>query len=64
MSNKHINIIWNEIDWIKNKKFIRKVQYRIYKARSKDNFSLVHWLQKFIINSTPAKLLAVHQVTT
>nr|YP_009184903.1 putative reverse transcriptase, intron maturase and HNH endonuclease [Jenufa minuta]ALO63006.1 putative reverse transcriptase, intron maturase and HNH endonuclease [Jenufa minuta] len=64
MSNKLSNVTWNEIDWSKTQKNIRQIQYRIYKARLNGNFQRLHWLQKFLINHSGAKLLAVLQVTT
>lgn len=62
MSNT--SITWNEIQWVKTQKIVRKVQYRIYKAARFGDKKRVHWLQKWLINSTAAKLLAVRTVTT
>lgn len=62
--NKSLNITWNDIDWAKAQKFVRQVQYRIYKAARDGNRARVHGLQKFLINNKAAKLLAVRQVTT
>lgn len=59
-----LNINWNEIDWGNTQKKIRKVQYRIYMAARSGNRKRVHWLQKWLINSTGAKLIAVRTVTT
>lgn len=64
MSNIPTNITWNEIDWGKTQSKIRKVQYRIYKAARDGNKKRVQWLQKWLINNTGAKLLAVRTVTT
>lgn len=62
--SKNINFTWNDIDWGKTRAKVRQVQYRIYTAARSGNTSRVHWLQKFLINSLPAKLMAVQQVTT
>lgn len=62
MSN--YSITWSEIDWGKTQTTVRKVQYRIYKAARLGNKKRVHWLQKWLINSLAAKLVAVRTVTT
>ncbi len=64
MSNKLLNITWNDIDWSKTQTRVRKIQYRIYRARLEGNFKRLHCLQTYLIASTGAKLLAVRQVTT
>jgi RNA-directed DNA polymerase len=56
--------MWNDIDWTRTQNYIRRIQHRIYKARLNDNERLVHWLQKHLINTKSAKIMAVHQVTT
>ena len=58
------NITWNAIDWNKTQKSVRKIQYRIYQASMCGNIKRKHWLQKFLINSIAAKLIATRQVTT
>lgn len=63
MSNRK-SITWNEVDWVKTQKGIRKIQNRIYKARLAGDTKLVHWLQKFLIRSLDGRLVAVRQVTT
>lgn len=62
MSN--VKITWNEIEWVKTQSKVRKVQYRIYKAARAGDTKRVHWLQKWLINSLCAKLIAVRTVTT
>ena len=56
--------MWNDIDWNNIQHYIRRIQHRIYKARQKNNTRLVHWLQKHLISTKSAKIMAVHQVTT
>jgi RNA-directed DNA polymerase len=63
MNNVQQNIVWGDVDWISINSRVRKIQYRIYKSSLKGDFKRVHWLQKFLINSLDAKLLAVRQVT-
>lgn len=57
-------ITWNGINWGKTQDKVRKVQYRIYRARKSGNMERVHWLQKKLVNSLDAKLVATHRVTT
>ena len=64
MNNKENLIMWNEVDWNKTRNYLRRVQYRIYKAEQKKNHKLVIWLQKQLANAKAAKIMAVHQVTT
>ena len=59
-----INLAWKSINWLFVKNRVRRIQRRIYKARKKGNFDQVHWLQKLLINSIDAKLMAVQLVTT
>jgi RNA-directed DNA polymerase len=58
------NITWNNINWGKIQSKVRKVQYRIYRARKNGNMKRVHWLQRRLVNSLDAKLVATHRVTT
>lgn len=57
-------ITWNNIEWSSLQKNVRKVQYQIYKARRNGNMERVHFLQKLLIQSKSAKLVATHRVTT
>lgn len=61
MSN---NIAWKNIDWKKVQNRINRCQRRIYKASKENNSDKVIFLQRIIINSLDAKLLAVRRVTT
>lgn len=69
MSNKKsisngTTVMWNEIDWAKVQRDVRRMQYRIYKAQLNGNIQKLHCLQERLINSKIAKLLAVRTVTT
>ena len=57
-------IAWSKIDWQIVRKRITRYQHRIFKASKEKNFYKVKALQKFVINSLDAKLLAVKRVTT
>lgn len=59
-----IQVTWNDIDWGKTYDNVRRIQFRIYKAKKKGNIQQVHWLQNHLIKSKAAKLVAVRQVTT
>ncbi|MEM7581105.1 MAG: reverse transcriptase domain-containing protein [Cyanobacteria bacterium P01_A01_bin.80] len=56
-------IAWNDINWTLVQKRISRQQGRVYKASMEGNKLIVHALQRRIISSLDAKLLAVKQVT-
>ena len=58
------DIVWNDVDWPLVHERVRKSQRRIYEARVVNNCRKLHLLQKVLISSTDAKLVAVHFVTT
>ena len=57
-------IAWKDIDWRLVQKRISRQQQRVYKASKDGNKAVVHALQRRIIGSLDAKLLAVRRVTT
>jgi len=63
-SRKTFSKAWNTIKWASLTERVRRFQRRIYKAAKADRLQLVHLLQKKVIHSLDAKLLAVRQVTT
>lgn len=60
----NVNLAWKSVLWTEVRKRIFRVQQRIYKASQSGDTRRVHWLQKLLIDSLDAKLLAVNQVTT
>lgn len=54
---------WNTIPWKKIEKNVFKLQKRIYQASRSGNVKTVRKLQRLLINSRSAKLLAVRKVT-
>ena len=54
---------WNEIDWRKVEKSVFKLQKRIYQASRTDNVRKLRRLQKTLLNSYYAKLIAVRRVS-
>lgn len=61
MSN---TIAWNDIDWAKVQRRISRQQRRVYKASKEGKKATVHAIQRRIVASLDAKLLATRRVTT
>ena len=57
-------IAWNDINWTLVQNRISRQQRRVYKASAEGNRAKVHAIQRRIIISLDAKLLAVRYVTT
>ena len=55
---------WKDINWSLTDKRILRYQTRIYKAAKEGNISKVKCLQKRLLKSLDAKLIAVRRVTT
>ena len=62
-STKMNTVAWNEIDWRKVELSVFKLQKRIYQASKTDNVRKLRRLQKTLLNSYNAKLLAVRKVS-
>ena len=62
-SIKQNTVEWNEIDWRKVEKSVFKLQKRIYQASKTDNVRKLRRLQKTLLNSYYAKLIAVRRVS-
>jgi RNA-directed DNA polymerase len=56
--------IWSHIDWSKIESYVRRVQVKIYKSSQAGDTGRMFELQKHLLTSKAAKLLAVRQVTT
>lgn len=54
---------WRDVMWPRVTKRVERIQYRIYKASRAGKKDLVHHLQKRLLRSEDAKLLAVRRVT-
>src|SRR6266446_7238342 len=54
---------WNKLPWRKLEKHCFRMQKRIYRASQRGNTRAVHKLQKLLMKSEAAKLLAVRRVT-
>ncbi len=55
--------LWKKLPWRKFRKNLFRLQNRLYKAIKVNNLVLARKLQKLILKSTSAKLLAIRQVT-
>ena len=53
---------WDNLPWRKLEKGLFKLQKRIYQASRRDDKKAVHKLQRLLINSRSAALLAVRRV--
>ena len=54
---------WKNIDWKQIQKNVYRLQTRIFKAKRRGDTKQVHRLQKLLMKSRSAKLLAVRKVT-
>src|SRR3954463_13505989 len=54
---------WSSIDWTATEAVVRRLQHRIFRAAQADDGAQVKNLQKLLIRSRSAKLLAIRQVT-
>ncbi|GHV25330.1 hypothetical protein FACS189465_3210 [Clostridia bacterium] len=54
---------WDSINWHKIEKTVFKLQKRIYQASKRNDTKRVHQLQRLLLNSRNAKLLAVKRVS-
>lgn len=59
-----LNRAWKEINWTLVHKRLSRQQRRIYKASMEGNRAKVHALQRRVIGSLDAKLMAIRRVTT
>lgn len=54
---------WSKLPWKKFERSVFKLQQRIYRASQRGEVKTVHKLQRLLLNSRAAKLLAVRKVT-
>src|SRR5258707_8820413 len=54
---------WRKLPWRKFEQHVYRIQKRIYRANQRDNSRAVHKLQKLLMKSEAARLLAVRRVT-
>lgn len=63
MNQDFLRYEWNELPWPRLESNVFKLQKRIYRASERDDSQTMHKLQRLLINSTGARLLAVRRVT-
>ncbi|WP_224721473.1 group II intron reverse transcriptase/maturase [Candidatus Wolbachia massiliensis] len=63
IDQRNVRYKWNTIPWRKLERFVFKLQKRIYQAVKCNDIVKVHKLQRLLLNSMSAKLLAVRKVT-
>jgi len=62
-TQQKLMVAWNDIPWNKIQRKVFKLQKRIYRAAKRGNRVLAKGLQRILLKSYYAKLLAVRQVT-
>jgi hypothetical protein len=62
-TQQKLMVAWNDIPWNKIQRIIFKLQKRIYRAAKRGNRVQAKGLQRILLKSYYAKLLAVRQVT-
>lgn len=55
-------VVWAQINWRKLERTVYKLQKRIYQASSRGDVKVVRKLQKTLLNSWSAKMLAIRQM--
>ena len=55
---------WNKINWKMVEHRVSKVQRRIFQVKKCQSTKRLHWLQRVLVRSVSARLLAVRSVTT
>ncbi|WCR59747.1 MAG: Group II intron-encoded protein LtrA [Wolbachia endosymbiont of Ctenocephalides felis wCfeF] len=63
MNQQNVRYEWNETPWRKLEKSSFKLQKRIYRASKCNNIKKMHNLQRLLLKSTSAIMLAVRKVT-
>src|SRR5713101_5641000 len=54
---------WRKLPWRKLEQHVYRIQKRIFRAEQRGNVRAVHKLQKLLMKSRAARLLAVRRVT-
>jgi RNA-directed DNA polymerase len=54
---------WTQAPWRKLEQHVYRIQKRIYKAQSRGKVKVVHSLQRLLLRSRAARMLAVRRVT-
>ena len=54
---------WSDIDWKKTQKYVDKQRFRIFRAEHENNNRKVRNLQRMLVRSSSALLIAIKRVT-
>src|SRR5437764_15202000 len=54
---------WHKLPWRKFEQHVYRIQKRIFQAEQRGNHKAVHTLQKLLMKSRAARILAVRRVT-
>ncbi len=57
------SMTWSDVDWTTTEAVVRRIQERIFRAAKAGDGAQVANLQKLLVRSRSAKLLAIRQVT-
>ena len=58
-----LKVAWQDIPWKKVQRHVFRLQKRIYRATQRGDVRTVHKLQKLLVKSWYARLLAVRRIT-
>src|SRR4028119_1583665 len=61
--SKQLMVEWNQVNWRKLERKLFKLQKRIYRASQRGDIKALRKLQKMLMKSWSAKVLAVRRVT-
>jgi hypothetical protein len=58
-----LKVAWQGIPWKKAQRHVFRLQKRMYRAAQREDVRTVHKLQKLLVKSWSARLLAVRRIT-
>src|SRR5437660_833855 len=61
--SEHPNVAWEQLPWKKIEAAVYRMQKRIFQASKRGDTKTVHKIQKLLMKSKAARLLAVRRVT-
>ncbi len=62
-TNQRMQIDWNQVNWFQVKHQVERMQQKIFRDAQTDNFRSENKLQRLLVKSLSARLLAVRLVT-
>jgi len=63
LRSDHVLSDWNSINWKKTERRVKRLRTGIYQATKKEDMKEVRYLQKLLLNSFAAKVLAIKRIT-